>query len=194
MTYLDICLIGVGLAVDASCVCTSNGLLYKPSKRESLKLALVFAIFQGVMPCIGYAAVGFLPSCLFAYNHFLALILLSILGVKMIYESFHDKNNEVLLSDDKLISAKQLGGLALLIQGISTSIDALSIGLTMSSYSLEFVLIAISLIAGITFCMCFVAVRIGIRIGVILNTKAELIGGLVLILLGIKIFLAGAGI
>lgn len=189
MTFGDIFLIGVGLAVDASCVCTSNGLLYRPNRMQSLKMALVYAMFQAIMPLMGYLGVGLCSFSLFEYNQLMALILLSILGIKMIYESLGDtqETNQEEFDNTK----KSLTTSVLLIQGISTSIDAFSIGITFYKYDLIFVLGSVLLIAMITLAMCFVAVRIGIQIGTKLNHKAGLVGGVVLILLGIKIFVLG---
>lgn len=189
MTFGDIFLIGVGLAIDASCVCTSNGLHYRPSRIQSLKLALVYAIFQAIMPLIGYFGVGLFSFALFEYNQLMALILLSIMGSKMIYESLEEGNKseqEHIVGVQKYMTAKLL-----LLQGISTSIDAFSIGITWNNYSVAFVLQAVLVIALITCAMCYGAVRIGIKIGTRLNHKAGLVGGLVLVLLGVKIFIVG---
>ncbi|MFI3214439.1 MAG: manganese efflux pump [Eubacteriales bacterium] len=78
----------------------------------------------------------------------------------------------------------------LFIQGVSTSVDALSVGITLHHYDIHFVVYFVILISIITFCMCFTATRIGIKVCVALNNKAELVGGLVLVILGIKIFVA----
>ncbi|MFI3237579.1 MAG: manganese efflux pump [Lachnospiraceae bacterium] len=186
MTFWDIFLIGIGLAVDASCVCTSNGLTYKPSIRDTIKYALVFAVFQGIMPLLGYLLIGLFSVKIFEYNQLIALILLAAVGLKMIYESFGE-NQETGVG----IIGKKLTASILFIQGVTTSIDALSVGITFNNYSMHFVLYAVTLIAIITFVMCVAAVRIGIKIGTRLNNKAEMVGGLVLVLLGIKIFVVG---
>lgn len=189
MTFLDIFFIGIGLAIDASCVCTSNGLVYKPSILSSIKLALVYAVFQGIMPLIGYFGIGLFSLKLFEYNHIVALVLLSVLGVKMIYESLGDSQGCVDIGESN--KGATLTTSMLLMQGVATSIDALSVGITFNNYNVEFVLYAVVLIAVITMVMCFISVRIGIHIGTMLNNKASLVGGLVLIFLGIKIFLVG---
>lgn len=186
MTLLDILFIGIGLAVDASCVSASNGLIYKPNVMDTIKLALVFAIFQGIMPLIGYFGVGVFSFRIFEYNHIVALVLLSILGMKMIYESLKEKSEEVQV--DLVV---KLTGTMMFVQGVTTSIDALSVGITLHNYDIRFVLYSVLLIAVVTFAMCAISVRVGIEVGTKLNTKAELVGGLVLVLLGIKIFVAG---
>lgn len=189
MTFVDIIFIGIGLAVDASCVCTSNGLIYKPSRLSSVKIALVYATFQGIMPLIGYFGIGLFSFKLFEYNHIIALILLSLIGIMMIYESLDEKKQEVESQNENV--SRILTKRMLLIQGVSTSIDALSVGITLHQYDIYFVIYGAILIAVITLFMCFLAVRIGIKIGVALNHKAELVGGLVLVILGIKIFVTG---
>ncbi|MFI3172671.1 MAG: manganese efflux pump MntP family protein [Eubacteriales bacterium] len=186
MTFIDICLIGIGLAIDASCICASNGLIYKPNILNSIKIAMVYAIFQGVMPLLGYFCVGFISWEILEYNHLVALVLLSILGIKMLYESLNDEE-----IDEKECRKKELTKGLLWIQGITTSIDALSVGLTFNNYHIEFVLYAVTLIMVITLVMCAISIRVGIQIGTKLNNKAELIGGLVLVALGIKIFING---
>ncbi len=193
MNFIDIFLIGVGLAIDAGCVCTSNGLIYKPDIKDSVKYAFVFAIFQGVMPMLGYLGVGVLDIKLLEYNSFIALILLSIVGGKMIYESFgNEKEAEECTKDISVTTRNNTIGFKLLfLQGVSTSLDALSVGITFYKYSIGFVLCSATLIAVVTWFICYFASRIGIRIGTKLNTKAELLGGIVLVLLGIKIFLLG---
>lgn len=189
MTFGDIFFIGVGLAIDASCVCTSNGLIYRPSRTQSVKLALVYAIFQAIMPLIGYFGVGLFSFTLFEYNQLMALVLLSIMGIKMIYESLEERKQS---DKERIISCgKSMTVNLLLVQGISTSIDAFSVGITWNNYPLEFVCCGVALIALITLIMCYLAVRIGIRIGTKLNHKAGLLGGFVLVLLGIKIFVVG---
>lgn len=186
MTLIDVLFIGMGLAVDASCVSASNGMTYKLNMIDTMKLALIFAIFQGVMPLIGYFGVGLFSFELFEYNRIVALVLLSVLGGEMIYESLGEQQEE-----KEINTNHKLLGSMMLIQGITTSIDALSIGITFHNYDVRFVLYAVILIAIITFIMCAIAVRIGIEIGTRLNSKAELVGGLVLIFLGIKIFIVG---
>lgn len=192
MTFIDIFFIGIGLALDACCVCTSNGLAYRPNVRRAVQYSLVFAIFQGVMPLLGYLGVGILEFKLFEYNSFIALILLSIIGGKMIYEALGEKKDEETLDKKAMpVMERAITGSILFVQGVSTSIDALSVGITFYNYTVEFVMCAAILIASITWGMCFASFRIGRKIGTRLNAKAGMIGGMVLILLGVKIFLVG---
>lgn len=199
MTLLDIVFVGIGLAVDASCVSACNGLAYKSRLLDTIKIALVFAVFQVVMPLLGYLGVGLFSFKLLDYNHFMALILLSLLGVKMIYESLKEDDDlqknmlqgrsvtQQGVIEPNVECGKKLSINILIAQGITTSIDALSVGITFNNFDAKFVLYAVAIIGIITFIMCAISVRIGREIGTKLNTKAELIGGLVLILIGIKL-------
>ncbi|OON91614.1 MAG: hypothetical protein ATN34_04080 [Epulopiscium sp. Nele67-Bin002] len=182
MTLLEICAIGIGLAVDASCVCTTNGFIYKPNIKTTIAIVLPFCILQGIMPLIGYFGVK--PISIFSYNHIIALVLLCGIGFKMLVDGFTHR-------DDDKINHSTLTFNILIVQAISTSIDALSVGVTLSGQSYLFMFTAVTIIAIITFVMCFIAVQIGIKIGTKLNSKAEIFGGIVLILLGIKLFLDG---
>ncbi len=188
MTIIEILLLGIGLAVDATCVCTTNGLVYRPNMIKSLEIALPFAIFQGVMPLIGYFGIGLLPDALFRYNHIIAFVLLAIIGIKMFLDGMsHHDSQEVFACE----SGKSLTFQLMMIQGISTSIDALSVGVTLGNQLLNFVLFSAVTIAIITFFMCFAGVRLGERVGTKLNNKAEIIGGIVLLLIGIRLLLIG---
>lgn len=191
MTFLDVFLIGIGLSLDACCVCTSNGLFYRPNARQAIQYGLVFGIFQGIMPLLGFLGTGILNIKIFEYNSFIALVLLSVVGGRMVYESLGAKSKEENGHETGLEVKHILTGSMLLMQGVSTSIDALSVGITFYKYTMSFVLCAVVLIAVITWVLCFVALRIGIKIGTKWNGKAEMFGGMVLILLGIKIFLVG---
>ncbi len=181
MTTFGVILLGVGLAVDASCVCATNGLVYRPSHIKSLVIALPFAIFQGIMPIIGYFCVGFLPYNILRHNHIIAFVLLFLVGAKMLFEGVSSTKDEKKHENTAYLSIKTM-----LIQGISTSIDALSVGVTLGGMGGEFLFYSVVLISFITFVMCFTAVRIGEKIGTRLNNKAEVIGGVVLIIIGIR--------
>ncbi len=205
MTMLAVALLGVGLAVDASCVCTTNGLVYRPNMLKSAEIALPFAVFQGVMPLIGYFGIGLLPDELFRFNHVIAFILLLFVGAKMFIDGIRTTQFDELCpkgnpredaspggkSSLEHAKAKKLTFKVIMIQGVSTSIDALSVGVTLGNESLNFVLISVFIVATITFFMCFGAVRLGERIGIKLNNKAEIIGGIVLVLIGVRLLVAG---
>ncbi len=195
MTFFEVALLGIGLAVDASCVCTTNGLVYRPNLLKSLEIALPFAVFQGVMPLIGYFGIGLLPDELFRFNHVIAFILLLFVGAKMILDGVRTTQFDELCPEGNFREGKEktksLTFKIMMVQGVSTSIDALSVGVTLGNENLGFMLVAVLIVAVITFFMCFGAVRLGERIGTRLNNKAEVIGGIVLVIIGIRLLIAG---
>lgn len=192
MTLLDIVFIGIGLAIDASCVSACNGLTYKLNMRDTIKTAFIFAVFQCIMPLLGYFGIGMFSFKLLDYNQVIALVLLSGLGIKMIYESVQEEKEEEQVSLNKIEDkGKVLTTSILLVQGVTTSIDALSVGITFHGYDIRFVTYGVLLIGVITWIMCSISVRIGREIGTRLNKSAGITGGFVLIFLGIKIFIAG---
>ncbi len=189
MTIFEVALLGVGLAVDASCVCTTNGLVYRPNIFKSLEIALPFAVFQGVMPLIGYFGIGLLPHELFQYNHVIAFLLLLFVGSKMLLDAIRTNQFDELCPKGTT-SKKNLTFKIMMVQGFSTSIDALSVGVTLGNEGLDFVLVSVLIVATITFAMCFGAVRLGEKIGTRLNNKAEIIGGAVLIAVGVRLLVS----
>ncbi len=188
MSFIEVFLLGVGLAVDASCVCTTNGLVYRPNIIKSLEIALPFAIFQGIMPLIGYFGIGLLPDSLFQYNHIIAFLLLGFVGINMLLSGFRSTNSNDECNENPI---KSLTFKIMLVQGISTSIDALSVGVTLGNEPLNYVISSVIIIACITFMMCFASVRIGEKLGTKLNNKAEILGGIVLVLIGVRLLIGG---
>ncbi len=177
-------LFGIGLAMDAFSVSLANGLreTEMPVSRGMI-IAGTFAGFQTLMPLLGWFCVHSIAEAFQSFQHFIpwiALALLVYIGVKMILEGLHDK-------DEK----NSLGGGALFAQGIATSIDALSVGFTIAEYSLIFALIESMIIGAVTFGICMAGVRLGGRIGTKLSGKAPVLGGIILILIGLEIFVTG---
>lgn len=180
--------LGVGLAVDAFSVSLANGLNEPCMKRsKALTIAGVFAVFQGVMPLIGWLLVHTLLVYFTAFEKaipWIALALLSFIGIKMIIDGAKCNGGE----------ACKCGGVSfanLLVQGIATSIDALSVGFTIASYNIGLALISVSIIAIITFVLCFIGVYVGKTFGTKLSGKASLLGGIILIAIGLEIFITG---
>lgn len=175
--------LGLGLAMDACAVSMANGLKNPKMKISKITLiALIFGIFQGLMPLIGYFIGSVILTKIEWIIPWMALIILSIIGGKMIYEGI--KNDDEI--DDKALTFKLL-----IIQAIATSIDALSVGFTISNYSIKEALISCGLIAIVTFICCIIAVFIGKKFGIKLGNKAEIIGGIILICIGLEIFISG---
>ena len=178
-------LLGIGLAMDACVVSMANGFRYpKITIKKILLIAIMFGLFQGLMPFIGYSLGSLFLSRIEEIIPFLSLFLLSIVGVRMLYEGIKNKEDEENYSSDLTLQV-------LLIQALATSIDALSIGFTISNYSLFEALICVILIAIITFIICVGAVFVGKKFGTKLGNKASILGGVILIGIGIEIFING---
>ena len=178
---------GVGLAMDAFSVSLTDGLSEpKMKQKKMLTIAGLFALFQAVMPLAGWFCVHTLVSYFNAFEPFIpwiALALLAYIGGKMLYEGIKCEGEEC-----KLV---RLGFGTLLIQGVATSIDALSVGFTISDYNLIEALICAIVIAAVTFIICYAGIIIGRRIGTAISGKAQIFGGTILIIIGIWIFLKG---
>ena len=187
------CMLGFGLAMDAFSVSLANGLNEpKMNKRKMLGVAGTFAVFQGLMPLIGWFLVTRLTSVFNAIQGFIpwaALALLVFIGGKMLYEGL--KPCECEEDDEDCSCERRLTLSALLLQGIATSIDALSVGLTVSELNFGEALLESSLIAVLTLGICFAGIEIGKRFGTRLKDKAAILGGSVLIAIGFKIFFFG---
>lgn len=187
------CMLGFGLAMDAFSVSLANGLNEpKMNKKKMLGIAGTFAIFQGLMPLIGWFLVTRLASVFNTIQPFIpwaALALLLFIGGKMLYEGLKpcecEEDNDDCSCDPKLTIS------ALLIQGIATSIDALSVGLTISNLNFTEALLESSIIAALTLGICYAGIEIGKRFGTKLAGKAAILGGSVLIAIGFKIFFFG---
>ena len=181
---LNSILFGIGLAMDAFSVSLANG-LHEPDMpvSRSLLIAGTFAVFQTLMPLLGWFCVHSIAEAFQAFQRFIpwiALALLVYIGVKMILEGLHEKDE-----------ASSLRGGALFVQGIATSIDALSVGFTIAEYDLVFALAEALIIGAVTFGICLAGVRLGGKIGTKLSGKAPVVGGIILILIGLEIFITG---
>lgn len=180
-------LLGVGLAMDAFSVSLANGLNEPKMKKSKLCLiAGVFALFQFLMPLIGWICVHTVVQYFEAFESFIpwiALILLLFIGGKMLIEGIKNKGDES--------EKSAVGIIALLVQGVATSIDALSVGFTIAEYGIGSALISCAIIAVVTFAICVSGVIIGKKFGTKFAGKATVFGGIILIAIGIEIFLTG---
>ncbi len=180
-------LLGVGLSMDAFSVSLANGLgAPKMSQRMRLSIPLTFAAFQFLMPMIGWILVRSVAENFVLFQQaipWIALVLLLVIGMKMLIEGLRGGGNE-----DKAVILKPA---ALLLQGIATSIDALSVGFTIADYDTAKAVSASLIIGGITFVICLIGLLIGSRIGTRLAGKASILGGVILIAIGIEIFIKG---
>lgn len=187
---LNSILLGVGLAMDACAVSMANGLNDPNMKvRKVLLVALIFAFFQALMPMIGWICVRTVAQQFDKFTvaiPYIALALLGFIGGKMIYEGVTHKENS---SEQQ--SHKNLTAVVLLTQAVATSIDALSVGFTVSSYDVWQALTSVAIIALVTFAICVGGVYVGKKFGTKLGNKAEIFGGIILIGIGLEIFITG---
>ena len=186
--FLNSILLGIGLAMDAFSVSMANG-LNEPfmSRKRMTAMALVYAGFQFLMPVVGWVCVHTIVSCFNAFQKFIpwiALFLLLYIGGKMLIEGIRDKKEDG-------EEGKRLGKGTLLVQGIATSIDALSVGFTISEYNGKMAVAASLIIAAVTFLICMGGLQIGKKIGTKLAGKASVLGGIILIAIGVEIFVTG---
>ncbi len=184
--FFNSILLGVGLAMDAFSVSLANGLNEPHMKKSKMcGVAGVFAGFQIIMPLIGWICVSTVAQAFKTFERlipWIALILLGYIGGKMLYEGI--KNGD---SDE---TGNAVGIKALLIQGVATSIDALSVGFTISDYSLTKAVAACLLIGITTFLICFTGLTLGKKVGTKLAGKADILGGAILIFIGLEIFVS----
>ncbi len=177
-------LLGVGLAMDACAVSMANGLNEPKMKiNKILLISIMFGLFQGLMPFVGYIVGSSILGKIEWIIPWVALILLAIVGGKMLYEG--------LVNKEETKEIKELTFKVLFIQAIATSIDALSVGFTIANYTLIEAIISVGIIALVTFIICVGAVYIGKKFGDKLGHKAEILGGIILILIGLEIFIEG---
>lgn len=180
-------LLGIGLAMDAFSVSLANGLHEPKMKKQRIALiAGTFAVFQAAMPMIGWICVHTIVQAFSSFEKFIpwiALILLCYIGGKMVMEGLHGEEEEE--ADGKLTIA------ALMIQGIATSIDALSVGFTIADYGFVMALVCAVIIAIVTFFICVAGVLLGKKFGTKLSGKANILGGVILIAIGLEIFITG---
>ncbi len=180
--------LGVGLAMDAFSVSLANGLNdtgMRPAKMCGV--AGVFALFQGLMPLIGWFCVCKVAETFKAFEKFIpwiALVLLLWIGGKMLFDGIRP-------SDEEGAAPTRLTLASLLIQGVATSIDALSVGFTIPDYTWQMALLCVSVIAVMTFGICMAGLYLGKTFGTRLAGKASILGGVILCGIGIFIFLKG---
>jgi len=185
--FFNSVLLGVGLAMDAFSVSLANGLHENTMKKGRMcGISGVYAFFQFFMPMVGWICVHTIVQVFSAFEKFIpwiALILLLYIGGKMVVES--------LRGGDEVDEVTKLGFGTLIVQGIATSIDALSVGFTIADYGFLMAFIAAMIIAVVTFGICMAGLSIGKKFGTKFADKAGLMGGIILIGIGIEIFVKG---
>ena len=187
MFFFNSVLLGIGLAMDAFSVSMANG-LNEPDMKPGKMCAVagVFGVFQTAMPLIGWVCVHTMVLYFTAFEKFIpwiALILLCYIGGKMLYDGIRNREN----GDAR----RRVGFWGLILQGVATSIDALSVGFTIEQYPWPMALASTLIIGIVTFFICLAGLAIGRRFGTCLSNKAAIMGGVILILIGLEIFISG---
>ena len=186
MFFVNSILLGVGLAMDAFSVSLVNGLNEPEMRRRKMcAIAGVFALFQAMMPMIGWVCVHTVVRYFKSFEKFvpwIALALLLLIGGKMLIEGIKGGESE---------QSARVGLGALLVQGVATSIDALSVGFTIAEYNAVMASACAAIIAAVTFAICTVGLIIGRKFGTRLSGKADILGGVILIAIGLEIFIKG---
>lgn len=184
--FFNSILLGVGLAMDAFSVSMANGLNEPKMKRNRMcGIAGVFAFFQFLMPMIGWICVHTIVQYFKMFEKFIpwiALFLLLYIGGSMLMEGIKGGDEE---------EQHGVGFKALLVQGVATSIDALSVGFTIADYGFLMAFVCSVIIAIVTFFICVGGLQIGKTVGTKLSNKAAILGGVILIFIGIEIFVTG---
>ncbi len=185
--FFNSILLGVGLAMDAFSVSLANGLNDPYMKKKKMcGIAGVFAVFQALMPMTGWICVHTIVQYFKEFEKFIpwiALILLAFIGGGMLKDGIKGGEEET--------GGAAVGFVALMVQGVATSIDALSVGFTIAEYGFFMALICAIIIAVVTYFICMAGLMIGKRFGTKLSNKATILGGVILILIGIEIFVNG---
>ena len=188
MSFASVFLIGVSLSMDAFAVSVAKGMCVKGNRlRCALTLAFWFGAFQALMPLIGWAVASQFARYIESFDHWIAFALLLLLGGKMMLDSFKKEEEE---EGEKVL---KLGLKTLVLMAVATSIDALAVGVTFAFLQVN-VWLAVAMIGSVTFVLSFLGVVIGVRIGDKFEKKAEFFGGLILVLIGVKILLEHLGV
>ena len=183
--FFNSILLGVGLAMDAFSVSLANGLNEPGMRPRKMCLAAgIFGVFQGLMPLIGWICIHTIVEYFTFFGDlipWIALVLLCWIGGKMLYEGIK--------CSDGACEITKVTFAGLLVQGVATSIDALSVGFTIAEHTLIMALVAASIIATVTFGICLAGLYIGKKAGTKLAGKAGIFGGIILIVIGLEIFI-----
>ena len=188
LLFLNSILLGFGLALDAFSVSVADAMATPNMKSgKKISIALTFAVFQTLMPLVGWFCVRTIADKFSLFQKaipYIALILLAYIGIKMIIESRKD-------GEEKNEGVAALTFATLIIQGVATSIDALSVGFAIADYSSLEALVSTLIIGITTFIICIFGLELGKKVGKAFSDKATLFGGCILIIIGLEIFIKG---
>ncbi|WP_294440683.1 manganese efflux pump MntP family protein [uncultured Slackia sp.] len=192
MTIIEIVILGVALAMDAFAVTVSNVFCYRGASRARLlMLPVAFGIFQGLMPLLGFFLGGLVGNIIEQYAGIVTLVILGLIGGNMIKEGISDLREARVAREaggdvcDLAPDAAALTLKVVLVQAVATSIDAFAVGVSLRAASVNIAEAAI-IITLTTFLCCVVALAIGKRFGSMLGERAEIVGGVVLVIIGVK--------
>ncbi|MBR5930418.1 MAG: manganese efflux pump [Lachnospiraceae bacterium] len=189
MTFIEVLLIGIGLSMDAFAVALSKGLsMKKLNIRYGVLIAVFFGFFQAFMPLIGWLVCRSFEKYITRVDHWIVFVLLGFIGIKMIVDAIKDRNKEEKDSEREQIRIGEL-----FILAIATSIDALAVGISFAFLSIN-IWSSITIIGITTLILSFLGVLIGNKFGAKYQTKAQIAGGIILILVGLKILLEHLGV
>lgn len=185
MNTVALILTAVGLSMDAFAVSVSNAMCYAGlSKKQMFASSVAFGVFQGLMPALGFLFGALLGGFIQAIDHWLALILLGIIGGKMLVEGIR----ALRAGANCPVELPVYSFKTMLLQAVATSIDALAVGISFAALSVN-ILFASSVIALITFGVCLVGGALGRRFGILLGDWAQIFGGVILVAIGLRIFM-----
>lgn len=183
MGIIEIILIGIGLSMDAVAVSMTNGMVYKTMSRNTTMLQpIYFGMFQGIMPLLGgFLSGSILAEAISSYSGYIILVILGIIGIKMVKDGYKSQKDEACVRPN-------MSNRLLIAQAFATSVDAFAVGIGLSLLDVN-LLYAASIISITTFILVIVSIRIGKKFGDYLGCKAEMLGGVILISIGLKAFL-----
>lgn len=191
MGFFEVIVIGIGLSMDAFAVSVCKGLkMKKYSPKNALIVCLFFGVAQAIMPLLGWLAGKQFEQYITAFDHWIAFALLAFLGIKMLVECFKKDDAPAVTDEEEKLDIKEL-----FIMAIATSIDALAVGITFAFLDLQMsVWLAVGIIGLVTATICFAGTFVGYKFGSKFKKPAEIAGGIVLILVGLKILLEHLGV
>lgn len=191
MSAFEILLLGIALSADAFAVTVSNTFVYaRERKRKLILMPVFFGLFQAMMPVLGYFLGNLAAQIIEAYSGIVTLIILGFIGGNMIKEGLEalrsDEEGQMGFEDDG--SVKKLRISQLLVQAVATAIDAFAVGFSLRAQDVDLAF-AVTVIGLTTFACCIVALFLGRKLGRLLGDRAEVVGGIVLVIIGLKAFL-----
>ncbi len=186
MDFLTLVLLALGLAADAFAVSVTNGMCSsRVTKRHALLTALTFGFFQALMPVLGFALGNSFANIVFRIQHWIALLLLGAIGANMLLDALKESKSA---EGEECNTLNIFQAKSIILQGLATSIDALAAGVSIAVLNISILASALT-IGVITFLLCTIGVYIGKRFGAILGFRAKVLGGIVLIGIGVRIFI-----